>query len=137
MKLIIEIPDEIYARIVKAPRCVTDLDAFKDRDMFVKALQKGQPLPETHGRLIDADNFRRNIDYCHPFTKYVQDTNPTLNAAKSDLLKCLYEEPTVIKSTTPSVLDDTFYRDIALGVFGNSGVDIKEQLGLHTEEGPV
>ena len=41
MKLLIDIPDKIYNRVAGAPRCADILDAFEDRDMFVKALQTG------------------------------------------------------------------------------------------------
>lgn len=55
MQIVIDIPDEMYRRIALAPRCATGLDAYRDRDAFVKAIQNGTPLPKGHGRLIDAD----------------------------------------------------------------------------------
>ena len=57
MEIVIKIPEEVYKRVVVSPRCTPVLDAFEDRDLFVKALQNGTPLPEGHGRLIDADAF--------------------------------------------------------------------------------
>lgn len=53
IELVIKIPNDIYHRVVVSPRCATFLDAFRDRDIFVKALQTGTPLPEGHGRMID------------------------------------------------------------------------------------
>lgn len=53
MKIVIDIPENMYQRIAVAPRCASGLDAFKDRDMFVKAIQEGTPLPKGYGRIID------------------------------------------------------------------------------------
>lgn len=55
MKMVVDIPEEIYNRVVVAPRCASDLNAYTDRDMFVKALRTGTLLPQEYGRLIDAD----------------------------------------------------------------------------------
>ncbi len=44
MKLIIDIDEEMYNRIALTPRCASLLDAYNDRDMFVKAIQRGTPL---------------------------------------------------------------------------------------------
>lgn len=55
MKIVIDIPEDMYQRIAVTPRCASGLDAFKDRDVFVKAIQKGEPLPKGHGNLIDAN----------------------------------------------------------------------------------
>lgn len=55
MKIIIDIPEEIYKRVVKAPRCATFFDAFTDRDIFCKALKNGTPVPKgvcTNGDII-------------------------------------------------------------------------------------
>ena len=52
MEIVIDIPEEVYKRVVVSPRCTPVLDAFEDRDLFVKALQNGKPLPKGHGDLI-------------------------------------------------------------------------------------
>lgn len=52
MKLVIEIPDEIYKKYIDDRTHVTDV---------LHAVRHGKPLPEHHGRLIDADEFQR---YC-------------------------------------------------------------------------
>ncbi len=41
MKLLVDIPEKIYKRVARTPRCANILEAFDDRDMFVKALQTG------------------------------------------------------------------------------------------------
>lgn len=62
IELVIKIPEDIYHRVVVSPRCATFLDAFRDRDMFVKALQTGTPLPKGHGRLFDERDIVNNIE---------------------------------------------------------------------------
>ena len=62
MKIVIDIPEEVYKRVVVSPRCTPVLDAFEDRDLFVKALQSGTPLPKGHGRLGDLDTLYREIE---------------------------------------------------------------------------
>lgn len=47
MKMIIDIPEEMYNRIVVAPRCASSIDAYNDRNIFVKAIQNGTVLTET------------------------------------------------------------------------------------------
>lgn len=56
MKLVIEMPTEQYKRIVKAPRCVDFNEAVEDRNILVKAIQNGTPLPEGHGKLVDVNS---------------------------------------------------------------------------------
>ena len=47
MKLIIDIPEEVYKRMTNG-----DLPIY----MAYKYVKNGAPLPEGHGRLIDADD---------------------------------------------------------------------------------
>ncbi len=56
MKLVIEMPTEQYKRIVKAPRCVDFNEAVEDRNILVKAIQNGTPLPKGHGKLVDVNS---------------------------------------------------------------------------------
>lgn len=56
MKLVIEMPTEQYKRIVKAPRCVDFNETVEDRNILVKAIQNGTPLPEGHGKLVDVNS---------------------------------------------------------------------------------
>lgn len=47
MEIVIEIPDQKYKWIVDNPQIYTD--------DLCEAIRNGTPLPENHGRLIDAD----------------------------------------------------------------------------------
>lgn len=49
MKLVIEIPDELYNDIKTHPLFSSDIPAIE------RAIRNGTPLPKGHGRLIDAD----------------------------------------------------------------------------------
>lgn len=50
MQIVIDIPEDVYNRIALAPRCASLLDAYNDRDMFVKAIQNGTPLDDCISR---------------------------------------------------------------------------------------
>ena len=52
MRLIIDIPEERYKRIVKSPRCVDFNEAVEDRTVLVKALQNGIPLDDVKAEII-------------------------------------------------------------------------------------
>lgn len=59
MKIVIEIPDESYNNIHSLKWVMSGLHSEENRQMFyrlINAVQGGTPLPEHHGRLIDADN---------------------------------------------------------------------------------
>lgn len=47
MKLVIDIPEEIYLNVKK--------DYLYDTEVIVNAFKNGIPLPKGHGRLIDGD----------------------------------------------------------------------------------
>ena len=64
MEIVIKIHEEVYKRVVVSPRCTPVLDAFEDRDLFVKSLQNGTPLPKGHGRIGDLDAFIDAYGYC-------------------------------------------------------------------------
>ena len=70
MQIVIDIPEEMYKRLAKAPRIATFEECVKDRKMFVTAIQNGTPLPKGHGRLIDADKLHQDIfdDNCWQFS---------------------------------------------------------------------
>lgn len=52
MKLIIDIPEEAYKKMING-----DLPIY----MAYKYVKNGTPLPKGHGRLIDADNIDNHI----------------------------------------------------------------------------
>ena len=55
MKIIIDIPDEMYAQIIDENGIDTMLIPYKD------IIKNGTPLPKGHGRLIDADDVNNHI----------------------------------------------------------------------------
>lgn len=46
MKIIIDINEELYNRILTAPKCVTDIDVFEDKVAFIKAIKDSTPFYE-------------------------------------------------------------------------------------------
>lgn len=52
MQLVIDIPDEIYKKYMDDRIRVTDV---------LHAVRHGKPLPEHHGRLVDADAIPRHL----------------------------------------------------------------------------
>lgn len=57
MKLVIDIDDKLYNRIkYLEPNADTMLDEL------MRSVQNGTPLPEPHGRLIDADALTEDIE---------------------------------------------------------------------------
>lgn len=50
MKLVIDIPEEIYLNVKK--------DYLYDTEVIVNAFKNGTPLPKGHGKLIDADSMK-------------------------------------------------------------------------------
>ena len=59
MKLIVEIPDEQYNRIVKAPRCVDFNEAVEDRTVLIKAIRKATPLDSVKLKIANINTFER------------------------------------------------------------------------------
>ena len=54
MKIVIDIDEHIYEQVM-ADSEVYVLDNEVDRILIENAIYNGEPLPEKHGRLIDAD----------------------------------------------------------------------------------
>ena len=50
MKIVIDIDENLYTRLFD-----NGVDNYDDAVDMAKAIRKGTPLPEKHGRLIDAD----------------------------------------------------------------------------------
>jgi hypothetical protein len=61
MKIVIDINEHIYEQIM-ADSEVYVLDNEADRILIENAIYNGTPLPEHHGRLIDADELRRTME---------------------------------------------------------------------------
>ena len=100
MKLIIDIPEDVYTRLfdngIQDNEIATD-----DICEMARALRLGTPLPKGHGRLIDAEVFSHNV------VKYSHQSTKTIGQALADT-------PTIIEADTKSdeqeKVDD--YRDI-------------------------
>jgi hypothetical protein len=60
MKIVIDINEHIYEQIM-ADSEVYVLDNEADRILIENAIYNGTPLPEHHGRLIDADDIMNDI----------------------------------------------------------------------------
>lgn len=80
MQLIVNIDKEVY-KAIKGP---LDCGGYYDSDCF-NAIWNGFPLPEGHGRLIDADKLRAEY------------TKPSL-VGYDDEIKLIDEQPTVVES---------------------------------------
>lgn len=60
MKLVIDIPEEIYLNVKK--------DYLYDTEVIVNAFKNGIPLPKGHGRLKDVDWIDDNCEVHHSDT---------------------------------------------------------------------
>ena len=87
MKIVIDIDDNLYTRLFD-----TGIDNYDDAvDIAIrkgdivdmaKAIRKGTPLPKGHGRLIDADTYRKEM----------------LDSREFDFFKRLDMQPTIIEA---------------------------------------
>ena len=91
IELVIKIPNDIYHRVVVSPRCATSLDAFRDRDIFVKALQTSTPLPKVHGDLKDMNDIYEALEGWNDDTSWIVDAidsqTPTIIKAENKELR--------------------------------------------------
>ena len=62
MQIVIDIPDEMYRRIALAPTCARGLDAYRDRDSFVKAIQNGTPLDKIRAEIMSKDGLEEALE---------------------------------------------------------------------------
>lgn len=60
IKLVVKIPEELLKYFNSF--YLMNVNENKNVDKLVEAIKKGTPLPITHGRLIDADERRTEID---------------------------------------------------------------------------
>ena len=77
MKIVIDIDDNLYARLFD-----NGVDNYDDAVDMAKAIRKGTPLPKGHGRLIDADTYRKEM----------------LDSKEFDFFKRLDMQPTIIEA---------------------------------------
>ncbi len=57
MQIVIGIDDNLYTRLFD-----NGIDDFSDIADVLKAVRKGTPLPQGHGRLIDADVLHKDFE---------------------------------------------------------------------------
>lgn len=57
MQIVISIPKDRYKRIIE------HTEGIYDQICLITIIEKGTPLPEGHGRLIDADKLYPDSDY--------------------------------------------------------------------------
>lgn len=57
MQIVIDIDEELYEAYKDRPPMLGDTGM----DMIAQAIANGTPLPKGHGRLIDADAFKKNV----------------------------------------------------------------------------
>lgn len=57
MQIVIDIDENLYTRLFD-----NGVDNYDDAVDMAKAIRKGTPLPEHHGRLIDADALQMEMD---------------------------------------------------------------------------
>ena len=60
MKIVIDIPDEIYMDIKEEVR--TKVNTFEHIPFLHEVISVGIPLPKGHGRLIDADELKKDMN---------------------------------------------------------------------------
>ena len=79
MQIVIDIPDDVY-RVLKE-----DIYPIPDTErlalVFKTLVKKGTPLPKNHGRLIDADELRKNWIFTRT-EKIIIDDAPTILEAE-------------------------------------------------------
>lgn len=80
MQIVIDIPKEMYINALNGYLCGSKT--------IVNAIENGTPLPNEHGRLIDADEYLRKI------CTYKDTGCGSCNFQ----CECIADEPTIIKS---------------------------------------
>lgn len=90
MKIVIDLPEEDYKLIKSYAKGSTN---YRISLKLYDAIKKGIPLPEHHGRLIDADA----IEYTHTVARCLEDGHNwnELCVTKNDL----YDAPTIIEGS--------------------------------------
>lgn len=87
-EIVIKVSDKLYEYIVKGK----DLNEEQNDEMAL-AIADGKPLPEHHGRLIDADEVIKNAEKWgkdNP-NKYIADRN-------ADIVEIIKNEPTILEA---------------------------------------
>lgn len=88
MKIVIDIDDETYKRVMASPK-VYALNGV-DFIGIEKGIYYGTPLPEHHGRLIDADDIR---------VIELEDSLHIIRHEKGDDVDVYIDAPTIIEGS--------------------------------------
>ena len=84
MQIVIDINEHIYEQIM-ADSKVYVLDNEVDRILIENAIYNGTPLPEHHGRLIDADAIQKcQIDNYGQELKIIDNAPTIIEGSESD-----------------------------------------------------
>ena len=95
MKLIIEIPDELFNIFKKHGVMAFDYFNEYDKDQIAIAITHGTPLPKGHGRLKDIDKVERLLDLDKPD-----------NAIAKALKNIIESVPTIIEADKESEAEE-------------------------------
>ena len=79
MKIVIDIPEEIYDKYMNYTEHYIDFMFFGTEEKIVRAIRNSTPLPKNHGRLIDADEAKENMMYAMCGTGYQTRAMSVLN----------------------------------------------------------
>ena len=112
MKLVIDIPEDVYTRLfdngIQDNEIATD-----DICEMARSLRRGTPLPKGHGRLIDADALKKDDEVTEWRSLNAIRTGKMLKSFSELFIKKIDTTPTIIESYTESEeqerVDD--YRD--------------------------
>lgn len=80
MKLVIEIPDEVYTFIRNVWKDV-EPDKRSPFSELCKAVENGKPLPKGHGRLIDVNDLEMDADWSDYYDGYTAYSDSMINCA--------------------------------------------------------
>lgn len=92
MKVVIDIPDKVFENLLVGK---VQYGGVTARRIF-NAVKKGTPLPQGHGRLIDADVFTASLEDYHvtAYSEYDEGRNQMLAWIREDIL----DAPTIIEA---------------------------------------
>ena len=85
MKIVIDIPKEMYQKIKETSRFISGRRSGKRFDYILfNAVNNGTPLPKEHGRLIDADVLVDGMEDNYEFCEAVNATPTIIKAERGE-----------------------------------------------------
>lgn len=100
MKMVIDISEDMYKEICPIEYSVYVLSSVKNKQLFyqlIYAIQNGTPLPEHHGRLIDADKVLDDIVKQNP--EFVSETEKHKRYARLVYFWKVKNAPTIVEGS--------------------------------------